>query len=201
MTHEIDLYINKSETVMVSNPNTQLSRIHVERWWRRVEVEVWLFGIGIGIFTPASNPPTTCSRISKSLKNIQNVQNERWTFFSLLFQIAVLSRLAQRTCLLMLTKFDKCIQMSMNHQVCFSRYVSFRNPFSAVATWIFRSRFSVGSAQTELLRAPAGTAGLRWGSGARASRRSLRGRSPPPHEGGEWIVPFENGWFCKFLEI
>ena len=41
MTHEIDLYINKSETVMVSNPNTetQLSRIHVERW-RRVEVEV-----------------------------------------------------------------------------------------------------------------------------------------------------------------
>ena len=30
MTHEIDLYINKSETVMVSNPNTQLSRIHVE---------------------------------------------------------------------------------------------------------------------------------------------------------------------------
>ena len=93
----------------------------------------------------------------------------------------MLSRLAQRTCLLMLTKFDKCIQMSMNHQVCFSRYVSFRNPFSAVATWIFRSRYSVGSAQTELLRAPAGTAGLRWGSGARASRRSLRGRSLRPH--------------------
>ena len=31
MKCEIDLYIIKSETVMVSNPNTQLSHIHVER--------------------------------------------------------------------------------------------------------------------------------------------------------------------------